>query len=300
MPEASAWERMTDLSWKAWHHRHLLARITALISSKTDSLGGTSPDSHDICQKLSHSTDLYLDRIASFHSHERANEGTTMQLVVIEDVLHPQSAPLLQSMLDLRSKVFAERLNWKVETLDGQERDDFDDQAPTYILLVEGSHRVVGSVRLHRAARSSMLVQVFPMLLEGGKLRVHAKMIESSRFCIDKDLPQPPHGSAPHRPDARSAQASFSSLRTRTLLAGIVDWCLANGFHELVTATDVRFERILRMAGWPMCRLGPATFINETDSVAGSLEISKAVFERLRPEGYSPFVTLATQKRASS
>lgn len=34
-----------------------------------------------------------------------------MQLVVIEDVLHPQSASLLQAMLHLRSKVFAERLN---------------------------------------------------------------------------------------------------------------------------------------------------------------------------------------------
>lgn len=223
-----------------------------------------------------------------------------MQLVVIEDVLHPQSASLLQAMLHLRSKVFAERLNWKVESLDGQERDDFDDQAPTYILLVEGSHQVVGSVRLHRAARSSMLVQVFPMLLEDGILRVHPQMVESSRFCIDKDPPRPPDGSDRHRPDARSAQRSFSSLRTRTLLAGIVDWCLSNGFRELVTATDVRFERILRMAGWPMRRLGPATLINETESVAGSLEISKAVFEGLRPEGYSSFVTLATPQGACS
>ena len=84
------------------------------------------------------------------------------------------------------------------------------------------------------------------------------------------------------------------------LLAGIIDWCLSNEYLELVTATDVRFERILRMAGWPMKRLGPVTVINETESVAGSLEISKAVFERLRPEGYRTFLALTTQQRVSS
>lgn len=291
---------MTDLSWKAEQNGPLPGRIAPMMSSKTDSLSGTSPDSRPIRQKLSRSTDLYLDRLASFHSHERSNEGTVMQLVVIEDARQPQSASLMQAMLQLRSKVFADRLHWDVENLDGQERDQFDDHAPVYILLVEGSHQVVGSVRLHPTARCSMLRQVFPMLLEGGKLHVHPRMIESSRFCIDKHQPSPSPGYKRLKRTAAIAQPSFSSLRTRMLLAGIIDWCLSNEYLELVTATDVRFERILRMAGWPMKRLGPVTVINETESVAGSLEISKAVFERLRPEGYRPFLALTTEHRASS
>jgi N-acyl-L-homoserine lactone synthetase len=35
------------------------------------------------------------------------------------------------------------------------------------------------------------------------------------------------------------------------MFAGIVEWCLAAGYHEIVTATDVRFERIHNRAGFP-------------------------------------------------
>ncbi|MEP9389912.1 acyl-homoserine-lactone synthase [Mesorhizobium sp. KR9-304] len=38
---------------------------------------------------------------------------------------------------------------------------------------------------------------------------------------------------------------------------------------EIVTVTDLRFERILNRAGWPMTRIGEAEQIGRTVAVAG-------------------------------
>ena len=118
-----------------------------------------------------------------------------------------------------------------------------------------------------------MLQSVFSQLLEGGHLDAHRGMIESSRFCVDTT-------------DEEGRADGSLHLATLSMFAGIIQWCVVNGYSELVTATDVRFERILNRAGWPMRRLGNPTMINETESVAGLLPIDLQIFERLRPEQF--------------
>lgn len=199
-----------------------------------------------------------------------------MQLIVVDEVQTPEHRHLLEEMWRLRARVFAGRLNWQVNSEDGLERDQFDDHSPTYILGIEEDVHVVGCVRLLPPLRSSMLREVFPELLDGRSLALHERMIESSRFCIDRSG------------RAGGASASIIHSRTRILLAGIVEWSLARGYDELVTATDVKFERLLNMVGWPLKRLGAPTLINETLSVAGSLAISDDVLKRLKPPGYRP------------
>lgn len=109
-------------------------------------------------------------------------------------------------------------------------------------------------------------------------------MIESSRFCVDTDV---------------SAQRGQGALHLATLamFAGIVEWSVREGITEIATATDVRFERILNRAGWPMSRLGDVVLINETLSVAGVLPANHGTFARLRPREYqsmfAPLVRVA-------
>lgn len=216
-----------------------------------------------------------------------------MQLIVVDETRASQHQDLVESMLRLRARVFAGRLNWQVDNHHGLERDRFDNQSPTYILGVEEGVHVVGCVRLLPPMRASMLTEVFPDLLEGGRLALHGRMIESSRFCIDKDPPGA-RGSWQGRLSTASAvaarqsspHASIVQLRTRMLLAGIVEWSLAREYDELITATDLRFERLLKMVGWPLRRLGTPKMINETHSIAGSLVISRQVLNALKPEGY--------------
>ncbi|MBO9176933.1 autoinducer synthesis protein, partial [Rhizobium sp. 16-488-2a] len=73
---------------------------------------------------------------------------------------------------------------------------------------------------------------------------------------------------------------------TLTMFAGIIEWCFANGYTEIVTVTDLRFERILARVGWPLQRLGEPKKIGVTMAVAGTLLANAEMFLRLRPSNY--------------
>lgn len=202
-----------------------------------------------------------------------------MHVKAIRNATTPEELDLLDQMHRLRATVFEGRLSWKVHCFDGREFDEFDALSPTYILATTPGQRVVGCARLLPAAGTTMLQSVFPQLLETGCLNSHSRMIESSRFCVDTGF------------EGRGAGSLHAA--TLAMFAGIVEWSMLNGYSEIATATDVRFERILKRAGWPMRRLGAPTMINETHSVAGVLAADRVSFDRLRPENYrSSFMTL--------
>ncbi|NEI03174.1 GNAT family N-acetyltransferase (plasmid) [Rhizobium leguminosarum] len=196
-----------------------------------------------------------------------------MKLIALKTTKSRKDAALLDQMYRLRSRVFADRLAWNVSRSNGRERDQFDEFEPTYILALSDGDVVIGCARLLPAIGPTMLQQVFPQLLSAGRLDADPSMIESSRFCVDT---------------ARSRGAGEGGLSDVTfgMFAGILEWCLHQGYREIATATDVRFERILRRAGWPMQRLGQPIMINETLSVAGILPVSWENFEQVRPHAY--------------
>ncbi|MGO7624075.1 acyl-homoserine-lactone synthase, partial [Rhizobium ruizarguesonis] len=71
-------------------------------------------------------------------------------------------AALLDQMYRLLSRVFADRLAWKVSRSNGRERDQFDDFEPTYILALSYGDLVIGCARLLPAIGPTMLQHVFP------------------------------------------------------------------------------------------------------------------------------------------
>ncbi|MDM9649219.1 acyl-homoserine-lactone synthase [Rhizobium sp. S163] len=203
------------------------------------------------------------------------------------DICMPETsteAALLDEMHRLRAKVFQGRLGWDVACQDGREFDQFDDCGPTYILVLDERAGVVGSVRLLPMSGPNMLMGAFRQLLEEGQLATNPTMIESSRFCVDTST--------------QSSQRGATHEATFCLLAGIIEWCLRNGWTDLVTATDVRMERLLRQRGWPITRLGEPCLINETNSVAGRLAINRDTFDLLRPMSYRSRLSPTTRKAA--
>ncbi len=62
------------------------------------------------------------------------------------------------------------------------------------------------------------------------------------------------------------------------MFAGIIEWSMINGCSEFGTATDLRFERILKRAGWPMQRLGEPIRIGNITAIAGALPIDAVSF----------------------
>lgn len=195
-----------------------------------------------------------------------------MQVLTISPDRYVEHQTLLKQMYRLRADVFGVRLEWDVAITDGGERDQYDELNPTYILATYGN-KVVGCARLLPAVGPTMLELTFPQLLRDGSLNANTTMIESSRFCVDTTLPAGRGGGQLH-------------LATLTMFAGIIEWSMANGYDRIVTATDLRFERILNRAGWPMARLGEPVAIGNTVAIAGTLPADQESFEQVRPSNY--------------
>jgi acyl homoserine lactone synthase len=185
---------------------------------------------------------------------------------------------LIDAQHNLRARVFGDRLGWDVTVRDGGERDEFDDLLPTYIVTTTDNGAIAGCARLLPAMGPTMVTGVFPSLLPGGQLSAHASMIESSRFCVDTTLSEGRGSGSVHE-------------ATLTMFAGIIEWCFANGYTEIVTVTDLRFERILARVGWPLQRLGEPRKIGVTMAVAGTLPANAETFLRLRPSSYRSELT---------
>ncbi|RUV99992.1 GNAT family N-acetyltransferase [Mesorhizobium sp. M1A.F.Ca.IN.022.05.2.1] len=179
----------------------------------------------------------------------------------------------MDSMHRLRARIFKGRLGWDVVTRGGRETDEFDALRPTYILAISSASEVVGCARLLPASGPNMIEALFPDLVRSGAFKPHSAVIESSRFCVDTSLDEGRAGGSLH--DA-----------TLTMFAAIIEWSMVNGYRQIVTGTDLRIERILKRAGWPMRRIGQPRRIGETTAIAGMLPADRASFERVCPPSY--------------
>lgn len=210
-----------------------------------------------------------------------------MQILTVSPDRYIDHSHPLRQMHCLRAAVFSGRLEWDVATTTEGERDEYDDLEPTYILAVRSDGRVVGCARLLPALGPTMLERTFPQLLASGALKASAHTVESSRFCVDTSLSVGRGGGLLH-------------LATLTMFAGIIEWSMANGYNEIVTATDLRFERILKRAGWPMKRLGEPVAIGNTVAVAGTLPADQKSFGQVLPPGYRSTISECPNRQVRS
>jgi acyl homoserine lactone synthase len=191
-----------------------------------------------------------------------------LRAVVLHHSDFGENIDLVAGMHRLRHKIFKERLQWDVSVVDNMEIDTFDAALPKYLLIVTDRREVVGHVRFLPTIGPTMLAETFPQLLGDRAAPRDARIVESSRFCVDTTTIGP---------------TAANGLRhaTHMLFALIVEWGLDNGQHSIVTVTDTRMERILRRAGWPLERMADAVTIGPTEAVAGFLQVSPSIHGRL-------------------
>lgn len=177
-----------------------------------------------------------------------------------------------RAMHHLRCRVFKDRLGWDVQTQDGLEVDSFDALKPHYLLLCGRDGRVDGCVRLLPSTGPTMLRDTFPALLGKSPMPNDPTIWESSRFALDlaADSPKGANGIA---------------VGTYELFAGMIEFGLSMPIKRIVTVTDLRVERILRRAGWPLERIAEPQTIGETRAVAGYLEVSSEHLRTLQRHG---------------
>jgi acyl homoserine lactone synthase len=173
----------------------------------------------------------------------------------------------IMAMYRLRHRVFKLRLDWEVMTSGGMEVDEFDTMHPVYVLHETDEGAIDGCVRLLPTTGPYMLREVFPALLGAEPAPVGTHVWEASRFACEAS-------------DGRSARALAKA--TFELFAGVLEFGLSWGLTELVVVVDTRFERILRLGRWPLCRLGVPYSIGRVEATAGHLEVSPAVLARVR------------------
>ena len=196
--------------------------------------------------------------------------GIMIQLITPPS--YGELSSILVEMHRLRHRVFKLRMAWDVQTSGDMEIDDFDALHPIYLTQVSGNGQVQGSVRLLPTLGPTMLRDTFPVLLDGERAPSSPLIWESSRFAIDvaADSPKGDHG---------ITRAAYE------LFAGMVEFGISRRLTDIVTVTDVRMERILRRAGWPLRRIGNPSTIGNTSAVAGYLPISNEILSNLRKAG---------------
>ncbi|MER9191024.1 acyl-homoserine-lactone synthase [Mesorhizobium australicum] len=177
----------------------------------------------------------------------------------------------LEQMHRLRYRVFRVRLDWDVSFSGGYEVDPFDALRPHYILLRGPTGRIDGCVRLLPTTGPTMLRDSFFALLADRPAPEDPRVWESSRFALDL-------------PPSAPKQAGIA-IGTYELFAGMVEFGLSRDLRSIVTVTDLRIERILRRAGWPLERLSDPQTIGNTRAVAGYLDVSTESLEALYRNG---------------
>ena len=177
-------------------------------------------------------------------------------------------APSIREMHKLRAEVFADRLNWDVTCFNGQERDQFDDLGPSYIMRPDASGGVEASCRLLPTTGSYMLKDVFPQLLGTHEPPNDERIWEVSRFAV---MPR----------DQNDCGLGSLHRITLELLIQLLAVGLANNLTAIVTVTEVRFERVLHRAGLTTHRYCKSMRIGNTNAVAGQTPVTIENLARL-------------------
>lgn len=194
---------------------------------------------------------------------------------MIDIVFGAQSAAFrhdIEEMHKLRHRVFKERLDWEVESENGQERDWYDDHNPVYLLYRTADNQIGGCLRLLPTEGPNMLRDTFDMLLDGSPAPAAPTIWESSRFSVDFEI-------------AGDRTESGLNRATCELLCGILEYGLATGLTEIASVFDIFMEKILKRAGWAPKRIGKPQRLGKAIAVAGMFEVSEACLMSVRAAG---------------
>jgi acyl homoserine lactone synthase len=179
------------------------------------------------------------------------------------------NSAILDGVFRLRKKAFSDRLQWDVETDGEWEKDRFDELDPVYLVSVDDTGtQVRGCLRLLPTTGPNMLRDVFHELLPLGEVVESALIWESSRFCVDHEIP-----------DVRG----HNGIRyvTGELVAGAIDVGLRSGLRFIVSVFDARMLRILRACQCPAEVIGGPKQIGVCRTYAGLFEVSEGVLSNI-------------------
>jgi len=151
---------------------------------------------------------------------------------------------ILAGMFHFRFKIFHDKLGWDVPVENHQERDQFDDLNPVYLISLDQQNNTNGCWRLLPTVGSYMIKDTFPELARGESLPTRNNVWELSRFAV-----------AAPRDNSECGQIALN-LTTFHMMQKLIDFADKNDITAYVTAMSVSVERLMKRAGVPMQRFG--------------------------------------------
>ena len=192
-----------------------------------------------------------------------------MHSVIIHSRAKPKASPdLLDSMFQLRCRVFRDRMKWEIDCENDRDIDFYDQLYPIYALYSPTRQTTDGCWRILPTTGPNMLADIFSCLVEDGPIPQDEDVWEISRFAVDT---------------LSSRYDSLASLHRATsdLLISLVEFGQKNNIRQYVACSDVRFERILRRSGLTVKRLGKVQRIGTTPAVAGYIDVNAEQLDQL-------------------
>jgi N-acyl-L-homoserine lactone synthetase len=176
----------------------------------------------------------------------------------------------LEDFFRLRKSVLIDQRGWDLKSKDGMEIDQYDhDQAHYLIYKDPESGDILGGVRLTPTLAPNLTLHTFSHMIDPKMGFIPSDLVwESSRFVTA-------YGQ-------KTCQKGILREITLTLFIGMIEYGLMQNIHSLLTMTEIRLERIGRMAQWHLQRLGNVEPVGNTFAVVGLIEISGAVRRRMR------------------
>ncbi len=178
------------------------------------------------------------------------------------------SPATLASMFRFRFEIFHAKLGWQVATQGNQERDEYDDLNPYYLVSLDTDNKTNGCWRLLPTCGQYMIQDTFPELLRGESTPHKTNIWELSRFAVSAS-----NGD-------QAGQIALNRITFR-MMGELIDFADANNISHYVTAMSVAVERLMKKAGIPMQRFGDgkASRVGNTLSVASWIPINEELRE---------------------
>lgn len=182
---------------------------------------------------------------------------------------------ILQDLYVSRKKIFIDRLSWNLKNDGLKEIDQFDHDQCHYLASVY-NNEVIGGVRLTPSTAPNLTFDIFKDILKLPRsIERCPYLLESSRFGIEKTRELP----------------VTNGLRQKTmeLFEGMLKFALDYKYKKIITVTDIRIERILKLSNWPLERLTEVKEVGNTYSIIGLLDVCMDTYTKMREKRIKNF-----------
>jgi acyl homoserine lactone synthase len=188
----------------------------------------------------------------------------------------------------LRHSIFCGELKWVLQSTNGMEHDEYDDNA-IFFGVFDGQQRLVSFLRLILPNRQFMMEKAFLSLVDPShRIRKEADTAEISRLCV-----------APEVRNSRTG-GNFGVHKISLLLCkAVYQWCKLNNVRFLYAVTELKVYRLYCLTGFLYRTIGtPVKMPDGVTAVAVMLDWDE--FELVNAAKRPEFLAWFRKSRVSS